>query len=70
MAETKDHEPGSLDKREHSWILDCFPVAMVKYHDQKQLKNERVYFVLRSQRERVPVGGEAWQWERKTVISE
>lgn len=43
---------------------------MVKYHDQKQLKNERVYFVLQSQRERVPVDGEAWQWQRKSAISE
>lgn len=70
MAETKDHEPGSLEKRKHSRILHYFPVVMVKYHDQKQLKNERVYFVLQSQRERVPVGGEAWQEERKSAISE
>lgn len=37
--------------------VNCFILAMVKYHDQKQLK-ERVSFILWLQRDRVPTDGE------------
>lgn len=47
-------------------FISCLSVAAIKHHDQKQPKDERVYFSLGFQRDRAHYGGErmTWWWEQ------
>lgn len=46
--------------REYTLVI-IFVVAVIKYQDQKQLKEERIYFGLSFQRARIYKVGKAWE---------
>lgn len=47
--------------------ISCFSVAVIKHHYQKQLPEERLYFSLWSQRDRVYYGKEPRQPEQEAI---
>lgn len=42
--------------------ISYFPVAMITFHGQEQLEEERLYFGLQVQRARALVAGKAMVW--------
>lgn len=53
-----------------SVCMSYFSFAVIKYHVQKQFKEERVYLVLQFYRDRVSNGGEGMPSQQKQEVGD